>query len=383
MRRAGCFCDHGEPVDADWVWDAIYETSEDTTRRLDIDGLRSQVDQWFSRESLSQLLGSPDNRTQEVAIDWLAKAGKRWRPFLAACAFKAVSQEKQSQLPKALQNVAVAVECFHKASLIHDDIEDGDSLRYGEKTLHEQFGVAAALNVGDLLLGEGYRLLAEMEGPAERKVKMLQVAAEGHRQLCLGQGEELFWVRKPGPLSVEEVISIFQRKTSPAFEVALKLGAIFAGGDERVGQILRQYSQALGVAYQIKDDIEDFQKPGDNDQNKLRPSLVVAVAYEIADGDERKVLKSLWGESAKGGNIQPEIQAVLAKPNIEKRALDMMESYKSEAIGVLACLDNASLKGLLRRVVGKIFNDVEVMGCCDEYQAGHAKGGEQSRDGTG
>ena len=66
-------------------------------------------------------------------------------------------------LPEDLRKVAVAVECFHKASLIHDDIEDNDALRYGEKTLHEEHGVAVALNVGDLLIGEGYRLLAEMQ----------------------------------------------------------------------------------------------------------------------------------------------------------------------------------------------------------------------------
>ena len=62
-------------------------------------------------------------------------------------------------MPQDLQKVAVAIECFHKASLIHDDIEDNDAARYGEKTLHEEFGAAVALNVGDLLIGEGYRLI--------------------------------------------------------------------------------------------------------------------------------------------------------------------------------------------------------------------------------
>ena len=58
------------------------------------------------------------------------------------------------------------MECFHKASLIHDDIEDDDAQRYGEPTLHVEHGVPVALNVGDLLIGEGYRLLAECERAA-------------------------------------------------------------------------------------------------------------------------------------------------------------------------------------------------------------------------
>ena len=77
--------------------------------------------------------------------------------------------------------------------------------------------MAVALNVGDLLIGEGYRLLASCGVSAEQKSAMLRVAAEGQRELCRGQGAELLWAREPQPLTSLEVLDIFRKKTAPAF----------------------------------------------------------------------------------------------------------------------------------------------------------------------
>jgi hypothetical protein len=188
-------------IDLDWVWDVIHLSSEDQTRRLDLDALRREVDSWFELSELNKVMGLPSGESETIARAWLGKSGKRWRPFLAACAFKAMQDDPQKPLPGDFRKVAIAVECFHKASLVHDDIEDNDALRYGEKTLHEEYGVPVALNVGDLLLGEGYRLIGECDVDAENRAAMLKIAAAGHRTLCLGQGAELCWVRKPERLS--------------------------------------------------------------------------------------------------------------------------------------------------------------------------------------
>ena len=120
--------------------------------------------------------------------------------------------------------------------MVHDDIEDQDAERYGQETLHEDYGVPVALNVGDLLVGEGYRLLAESSATPAQKAEMIRVAADGHRRLCLGQGAELCWARRPEPLSPIEVLDIFRQKTAPAFEVALQLGAIYSGKPRRFGK---------------------------------------------------------------------------------------------------------------------------------------------------
>ena len=358
-------------VDMDAVWEIIHLTSDDRTHRLDLDAVRTQVDAWFTAEALTEILGPADGKTDELARQWLAKSGKRWRPFLTVCAYKALKGDVDS-LPDDLKKVAIAVECFHKASLIHDDIEDGDALRYGEKTLHEEQGVAVALNVGDFLLGEGYRLIAECSAPAEFKVDMLKVAAMGHRTLSLGQGAELCWTRDPQPMSPVQVLHIFRQKTAPAFEVALRLGALYAGVGEELRETLAKYSESLGIAYQIRDDLEDLAADGHapDDVAAMRPSLLLAVANERTKGNDGEFMEDVWRRKvAPTPESVQRIRQLIRKSRADERCQSLYESYKEEAIRSLMPLENPSLKGLLRRVMSKIFNDLKLQGWCGDHQA--------------
>ncbi|RZO67288.1 MAG: DUF116 domain-containing protein, partial [Limisphaerales bacterium] len=238
-------------VDLDWIWDYIHLTSEDRSLRLDLVGLRDEVDFCFTPASLDLIMGNGNGETEQLGREWLMRAGKRWRPFLAASVVHSMTDTKDESLSEDLRKICVAVECFHKASLIHDDIEDNDDKRYGEQTLHASHGIPLALNVGDLLIGEGYRLIADTRLSPEQKNLMLQIASEGHRQLCRGQGAELSWMRSPVPMKAVEVLDIFRSKTAPAFEVALQMGAVFAGVDvhAEVKDTIHAYSEALGIAY--------------------------------------------------------------------------------------------------------------------------------------
>jgi geranylgeranyl diphosphate synthase, type II len=360
-------------VDLDWVWDYIHLTADDETRRLDLGALRDEVDGWFTPTSLESIMGPVEGATEALGREWLALEGKRWRPFLTVAAYQALTSRNKGVLPEDLKKVAVAIECFHKASLIHDDIEDNDDLRYGKKTLHQEHGVAVALNVGDLLIGEGYRLIGETQISAEKKAAMLLVASEGQRQLCRGQGAELIWARKPQPLTSLEVLDIFRRKTAPAFEVALRLGALYAGIDshEEVSDVLHTYSEALGIAYQIRDDLSDLGEQGQtNDIAGLRPSLLLATAHERAsESATRDITTAVWQRQLPEGVDAVTIEALYTSLKADERCRTLLETYKEEAIRSLRDLENPNLKGLLRRVIGKIFNDVEIKGWCKEHQA--------------
>jgi len=358
-------------VDIDWIWDYIHLTSDDKTRRLDLGALREEVDFWFTPASLDLVMGPGEGETEAIAREWLMRAGKRWRPFLTVAAFQALRDGADAALPEDIRKVAIAVECFHKASLIHDDIEDGDAIRYGEKTLHEEHGIPVALNVGDLLIGEGYRLISSCKVSAEQKVEMLRVASEGQRQLCRGQGAELCWARKPQPLTTVQVLDIFRQKTAPAFEVALRLGALYASVEahEEVSDVFDAYSEALGIAYQIRDDLSDLGSSGEtNDIAGLRPSLLLAVAYERATGEKKAVLDSVCRRAPREGLRPEQIEALYVELKADERARTLLETYKEEAIRSLRELENANLKGLLRRVIGKIFNDTEIKGWCKEFE---------------
>ncbi len=359
-------------VDEEWIWDYIHLTSDDKTRRLDLTTLRDEVDGWFAEKSLSQIMGKSEGETESIARNWLARSGKRWRPFLTVSTFEALRKDTGEPLPADLKKIAVAIECFHKASLIHDDIEDNDTERYGEKTLHEEHGLAVALNVGDLLIGEGYRLIGESDISATQRAAMLKAASTGQRQLCRGQGAELVWQQNPAPLKSVEVLDIFRKKTAPAFEVALHLGAIYAGQEqhEEVSEVLAAYSENLGIAYQIRDDLSDLGAEGEtNDLASLRPSLLLAIGHERAKDEQKEILTSVWRRQLPENVTFADIETMYTQLKAIDRADTLLATYKEEAVRSLRELENASLKGLLRRVVGKIFNETIVKGWCSEAQS--------------
>lgn len=356
-------------VDIDWVWDYIHLTSDDKTRRLNLNALHEEVKTWFAPEALDQVLGKPQGQTEEIARDWLARAGKRWRPFLTVAAYQALREDPEGPLSDSLKKAAIAVECFHKASLIHDDIEDNDAQRYGEKTLHAEHGVPVALNVGDLLIGEGYRLLAEGEASSSVRCACLRVAAEGQRELCRGQGAELLWNNNPVALTNSQVLEIFRCKTAPAFEVALHIGAALAGRLDEVGDALHQYSEALGIAYQIRDDLDDLgdDSTAGNDVF-IRPSIILALLRERGKGEVKQAMEALWNGSLESPPDRATIRQWAHESGAQEKAMLLLESYKEQAVRSLQEVDVPNLKGLLRRVIGKIFNELEIKGWCREFE---------------
>ena len=157
-----------------------------------------------------------------------------------------------------------------------------------------------------------------------------------------------------------EVLHIFRQKTAPAFDVALQMGAALAGADEALLGVLSAFSDALGVAYQIRDDLEDLAT------REVRPSLPLAIAYERAKGEDRQILERVWQRQS---DAPDELFARLA----EARCRDLLDSYRERALRSLLALANPSLKGLLRRVAGKIFQ-VEMRGWCSEFETRNATG---------
>ncbi|MGD8452824.1 MAG: polyprenyl synthetase family protein [Phycisphaerae bacterium] len=366
LLQDGC---HDTSLDMAWAWDAIHLTSDARSCPLDLDGLRQTVDAWFEPAALEAILGPVQSPTERIARDWLAGAGKRWRPFLTACTCAALAPDPRAPLSEAVQRIAVAVECFHKASLVHDDIEDGDELRYGAPTLHAEHGVPVALNVGDLLIGEGYRQLVGIDVPPAVRTEIVRIAAAGQCVSCLGQGAELHWARNGGPLSSQAVLDIFRQKTAPAFEVALRLGAAYAGATPDVAEVLAQCSAALGIAYQIRDDLDDLQ-PGHapDDLTGRRLSLPLAVAYECTTGDAHTAVEAAWQRTEGLGD---RLRQIIAESGAEAHCRELLDSYREEALRHLAKLENPDLRNLLRRVVARIYG-VDFRGWCRESASGHA-----------
>jgi geranylgeranyl pyrophosphate synthase len=178
------------------------------------------------------------------------------------------------------------------------------------------------------------------------------------------------------------VADIFRRKTAPAFEVSLHLGALYAGADEETLDALHRYSEALGIAYQIRDDLADLEgADASDDLAALRPTLPLAVAHERAQGPDRPLMAAAWRRSRSKGDAEA-MRRALAATKAEERCRELLEAYKEQAVRSLSDLQSASLKGLLRRVIGKIFS-VEIQGWCREFEARNAAGREAGAPAAG
>ena len=152
---------HGHHSRYEWINEEIhYFTSVNHYPLLNINRLKEKTASLFTLQQVNDLLELKDSLSDNIIREILLSDGKRIRPLLVAIAYEAFCKEPDTGVFKHL---AMSVECFHKASLIHDDIEDGDELRYGKETLHKKYGIPVAINTGDLLIGEGYRLISKCD----------------------------------------------------------------------------------------------------------------------------------------------------------------------------------------------------------------------------
>ncbi|MBL4561202.1 MAG: polyprenyl synthetase family protein [Labilibaculum sp.] len=339
-------------VDKIWLNEVLSMRSETNWKGwIDLDIIKSVVKDWFAADQLKSLFGQDDN-TVDIAVHWMEMDGKRWRPIIMLAVYDALTGGI-AEYGETIQKLAVSIECFHKASLVHDDIADSDSERYGKPTLHKEYDIPVALNVGDLLVGFGYQMIAESE--AKYICKLLKVAAYGHRNLSLGQGEELLWRNNEKLLTQEEILRIFSNKTSPAFEVALQFGAIMADADENILSIISKYSIALGIAYQINDDLDDFKQTNiASGFNTVQPSLVSTLLNQKHPEKMQE-----WFERTKNGDesITTEFLQWAETRQAMKEAEEMLNIYKRNALKALKPLNNSTLKILLTRLLNQIVSE--------------------------
>jgi geranylgeranyl pyrophosphate synthase len=343
LNRAGC---KDTEVDQAYVESLMSMTSVSHSLpapSLHEDEIKRILEEWFRPDSLQEILGKATDPASAVAREWLAGDGKRWRPYLTIGIYRSLTGLKE--IPETLRRAAIAVECFHKASLVHDDIQDNDLFRNNRPTVHSAHGIPTAINVGDLLLGEGYRLLASCN-----QMELLQVAAAAHVALCKGQGMELQWSRKPETLTLDYVLEIFSGKTVPAFEVALDFGLICSGiTDKAMQDTLHTYSRSLGIAYQLQDDAADFAHDA---SPTLRPSATLAVLCE-----QNPTNRYLQGMYEADHPIKDFLADAGNKPLLQKatkHVTSLAETYRQQALASLNTLHNTEMKRLLFRLTERI-----------------------------
>jgi geranylgeranyl pyrophosphate synthase len=324
---------------------------------------------------------------ENIAYDWLAQGGKRSRPFITLAAYDALQgapgtlDADKITLTDAVKRTALAIETFHKASLVHDDIEDDDTFRYGRATLHRQFGVSTAINVGDYLIGLGYRLVGRerKELGGDCAADILDRLSEAHLKLSEGQGAELLWRdARDKALTALDALKIYALKTAPAFEAALYAGLRLAGPAERYDKMVVEFSRNLGVAFQILNDLKDWEADSDNklvagqDVLSGRPTLLLALALEGSVPADREELLSLLhrsegetinqepinqeGAPAISDRVVGQVRRLFTRAQVFDKAEKLVEKYRARAEAVADEVDPTELRELLYFLVDSVLD---------------------------
>ena len=377
-------------VDNDWVFESIdLHTPPPETKTKSYVHLMRASNRMFEEPELSRLVpkarnsppvaagGLPSDPLQKheaIAYDFLARGGKRSRPFITLAAYDALKgapgtlAETGWELPDSVKHAAIAIETFHKASLVHDDIEDDDAYRYGQETLHRVHGTGVAINVGDYLIGLGYRLVSRdrKDLGAEVAADILDKLADAHLKLSEGQGAELLWRdAEDQALTTLDALKIYALKTSPAFEAALYSGVRLAGPADKYEKLIADFSRNIGVAFQILNDIKDW--VGDED-NKLvsgqdvlaaRPTLLLALALEGSTPAQKEELLHLVRTSRQASPVD-RVRDLYFAARVFEKAEKLVDKFRAKAESLADDVEPTELRELLYYLVDTVLEKPSV-----------------------
>ncbi len=205
-------------------------------------------------------------RLQQAMQYSLVNGGKRIRPILVYATAGAIGPESNPAFAANLDKIACAVEMIHAYSLIHDDLPamDDDDLRRGQPTCHKAFDEATAILAGDALQARAFELLTELnECPPQTQLDLLRILsnASGQRGMVGGQLIDLESVDKP--IDVAQLETIHRLKTGALIRGAIAMSATLAKADPQQIAQLDQYGEAIGLAFQVYDDILDIEADTD------------------------------------------------------------------------------------------------------------------------
>jgi octaprenyl-diphosphate synthase len=231
--------------------------------------------------------------TSEVAlVDQIANyiigaGGKRIRPRLLLLFSRALSFAGPSRF-----ELAAIIEFIHTATLLHDDVVDESALRRGRPTANALFGNAASVLVGDFLYSRAFQLMVEVG-----RMRVLEVLADATNVIAEGEVLQLMNMHD-ADLAVEDYLRVIRYKTAKLFEASARLGAVIADAPREVEDACADYGRALGTAFQLIDDLLDYEgdpaalgKNVGDDLREGKPTLPLLVAMSHGTPDEAALIR--------------------------------------------------------------------------------------------
>lgn len=315
------------------------------TPPADLTSLRQLVDEDLARVNEVILAQSRSEiaLVNELASHIIAAGGKRLRPSLTLAAAKLCGYEGQRHI-----RLAACVEFIHTATLLHDDVVDGSDLRRGSATANALWGNKTSVLVGDFLFSRAFQLMV-----ADGSLDVLKILSDASAVIAAGEVHQLMVSHDLG-ITQETYEAVIGAKTAALFAAASEVGAAVAD-QPQWRTALREYGQALGMAFQIADDTLDYQaskealgKSIGDDFKEGKVTLPVIVAYGKANAEEKGFWQSALDQQE---NLSTEnlkrAHALMTKHDAFRISMQVAQAYAAKACEALAVFPESHAKQAL------------------------------------
>lgn len=278
----------------------------------------------------------------QLGIYIVNSGGKRLRPLLAVLAAKALGYQGSAHV-----TVAAIIEFIHTSTLLHDDVVDESTLRRGKQTANAVFGNQASVLVGDFLYSRSFQMMVSLDN-----MRIMQILADATNVIAEGEVLQLMNVNDPDTTE-QSYMQVIYCKTAKLFEAATQLAAIIANQPEAIVNSMKLYGMHLGTAFQLIDDVLDYQADASelgknigDDLAEGKPTLPLIHALKHGTAAQQALIR----EAILEGNGMAHLQAIMTALH-ETRAFEytrnLAEQEAEKARQALALLPDSEHKQAL------------------------------------
>jgi len=274
----------------------------------------------------------------QVATYIIYAGGKRLRPLLVLLAARACGHTESRHV-----DAAAIIEFIHTATLLHDDVVDGSSLRRGRTTANEVFGNATSVLVGDFLYSRAFQMMVTLN-----RMRIMEIIADATN--AIAEGEVLQLMNAHDPNTTEErYIDVIRRKTARLFEAGAQIGAVVSDAPAVIEDALARYGRHIGTAFQLVDDALDYQadeaslgKHLGDDLAEGKPTLPLIYAMQHGNDAQRSMIR----RAIENGGLDQleEITRAVASLGGLAYTARLAQSEAEQALAALAPLPETAFK---------------------------------------
>jgi octaprenyl-diphosphate synthase len=301
-------------------------------------------------ECIRQSLDSHVVLINQVANYIISSGGKRLRPMLLVLAARACGYAGNSHVP-----LAAIIEFIHTATLLHDDVVDESDTRRGRQSAHAVWGNAATVLVGDFLYSRSFQMMVALDS-----MRVMAILADTTNTISEGEVQQLLNMGDP-EIGEQRYLEVIENKTAKLFEAACRLGAVLAGREQAIESALARFGRHLGCAFQVADDVMDYDGDGDamgknlgDDLAEGKPTLPLILARASTDEAGRKTID----QAIRNGGIGDleKVRAILHETGALASAMDYASAQAARALEALEVLPPTPWRQALHFLAGYSVN---------------------------